>query len=901
MLVMASYCSYQYESESELAKKETVTFDDRKFQQVDYPQVTEEYPPKSFDYVENDDPTLAPFMDQLRDVWMQCKRCRPLSVLLHSYFAKQINPYATTLAIIRRCPDYRLNKNNSLAQAVMEEFEEYLKSKPICGGQYSLSPSLQQEAFQVASRQKNKQLSKYIVDVYGLKKSRGLFMEAIHNFIRLKMYKEACEWTILLNLENQFNIFDFVIPLILQDRLSIVNEFLVKSPEHHLKLVKYLDNMLGQECLDDSLNSLIQQFEVTDIKVNTIIRLSNAKSLSKYLKKILSLHKLPPEITPNLYQKNSLHTVYFLLHKRYVIGDLGQEGFRELVADACGVNREVQIKLIIRLYETFDHKEGYYWIKRYNIQLAELPQMVSDYYKIQQKYFDETGDWLDNDDVHLEIKPEPGPSYRPTNAAEVSDITEKYHRLSLPPSAIHIIDNYEKFIGFIKHCSYFKKMEVVGIDAEWKPTMVTAATEISLLQIATSEEIFLLDVLALSQYIHVWKEFDQQFFRNSSIMRLGFSLKSDLNKLGHTLHLEGLETVKYLDLFTLWNKLLKEYHYSFPYPGNHKKTTGSLSQLVELCLGQPLDKTEQFSNWEMRPLRQSQIIYAALDAYCLVEIYLAIKNRPNVVPINDIINSMINIDSYKNRERRTKAKEDGYHLIPPKENLDMEVGVGWLKLACDSKLELLARETRLAGVDTIVLHKDDTIDEMISIARDDERILVLSSDTLDNITKKLPVKCYKVSTSKWSEECIRLLNYYNVRILPSNINSRCQECNEKDLSTVLTSDIMNCLNERNKMKEENVTISKTDEQSKVYYDDYWDDGGEDDDEWDMVSSSKDVLQFSKCSIHDCIKGKLFTSLGIEMKIDEIPEETLLTLASINVCNKCGYCNWNQGCFYSLCQ
>ena len=49
-------------------------------------------------------------------------------------------------------------------------------------------------------------------------------------------------------------------------------------------------------------------------------------------------------------------------------------------------------------------------------------------------------------------------------------------------------------------------------------------------------------------------------------------------------------------------------------------TFGSIKSFSEICkefFGKPLCKYEQCSNWENRPLRQSQLHYGALDAiYC---------------------------------------------------------------------------------------------------------------------------------------------------------------------------------------------------------------------------------------------------------------------------------------------
>lgn len=47
-----------------------------------------------------------------------------------------------------------------------------------------------------------------------------------------------------------------------------------------------------------------------------------------------------------------------------------------------------------------------------------------------------------------------------------------------------------------------------------------------------------------------------------------------------------------------------------------KQPEKGLSLLVQYVLGKPLDKTEQLSNWEKRPLREEQILYAGLVTEC---------------------------------------------------------------------------------------------------------------------------------------------------------------------------------------------------------------------------------------------------------------------------------------------
>ena len=55
------------------------------------------------------------------------------------------------------------------------------------------------------------------------------------------------------------------------------------------------------------------------------------------------------------------------------------------------------------------------------------------------------------------------------------------------------------------------------------------------------------------------------------------------------------------------------------------KNQPGLSGVVKIFLKYPLDKREQCSNWERRPLNISQIEYAAMDAYVLVKIFQYVK------------------------------------------------------------------------------------------------------------------------------------------------------------------------------------------------------------------------------------------------------------------------------------
>lgn len=97
--------------------------------------------------------------------------------------------------------------------------------------------------------------------------------------------------------------------------------------------------------------------------------------------------------------------------------------------------------------------------------------------------------------------------------------TTRYYRLKLSssPNFITYVDRRDTFD---KMLCYLSRQNLVAFDAEWNP-IKTPFNELALIQCATAERIFLIDVIAPDITIDLWNLLATSIFNNLEILKIG--------------------------------------------------------------------------------------------------------------------------------------------------------------------------------------------------------------------------------------------------------------------------------------------------------------------------------------------------------------------------------------------
>ena len=161
---------------------------------------------------------------------------------------------------------------------------------------------------------------------------------------------------------------------------------------------------------------------------------------------------------------------------------------------------------------------------------------------------------------------------------------------------IYLIKNNNELSKFIK---LIEKNSVVGIDTEFMRRS-TYFPILSLIQISDGHKTALVDMISTN--IDFNTLFD--LFENPLITKIFHSGEQDLEILwSNGAIVNNLFDTQIASMFSGY------------------KAQIAYSELVELSIGKHINKNQQNSNWLARPLKRSQIIYAAQDVEYLPKLH----------------------------------------------------------------------------------------------------------------------------------------------------------------------------------------------------------------------------------------------------------------------------------------
>lgn len=152
-----------------------------------------------------------------------------------------------------------------------------------------------------------------------------------------------------------------------------------------------------------------------------------------------------------------------------------------------------------------------------------------------------------------------------------------------------------------KAVAYLKSQLIVGVDTETRPSFKRGRShKVALLQIATTDTCFLFRLNQIGMPAIL------QDFLMGDTLKIGLSLKDDFMMLSRRkeVHAEEGNWIELQD-----------------YVGRFGIEDRSLQKIFANLFGKKISKAQRLSNWEAESLSDSQINYAATDAWACVEIY----------------------------------------------------------------------------------------------------------------------------------------------------------------------------------------------------------------------------------------------------------------------------------------
>ncbi|VDO28245.1 unnamed protein product [Brugia timori] len=680
----------------------------------------------------------------LNQIFDECENPMKTALVLHKFLVRS--------GIFQLCPDYGMQKASSLAGFVLRHFEQWLQKTKRNGELYGkLDRNLKIEAFAVGTSKHTIHLE-LITSIFQLKTDDMMdyILQAVKDMVVVANYRDAISCATLFRLQSHFTLNELVIPCMLQDRFIAVDAFIKNERKMQEELVRHFDNLIGLD--ERTIAHRYEDFRRRKIMTISISRLQK-KAIEKLVTKLLATYNLPPEeVAPNLSRLRREGALRHMAFMYFVERRITEEGYFDYVAVSICIypskfSQALQSDLSLQKY-FINYLCSNGWIND-AIRWVVFCDMISCAPRILQPYL---------------------------MVSERASITNVELFPGHPIKVIANLKDLEELYPVIEEA------DLIGIDTEWKPLFICtnerlktfleiarkvsvglSLLQVALFQICVQHCSYLVDVITLENVLteEQWTRFFKALFCDSTAIKLGFDFLNDLKVLRASYpYLQPLEEMKNVLLAS--NPAFLDFSDSINLPLS-SETENLLDivsdetvhfRLTDLCrkvLGQALDKTEQIGNWAMRPLRREQMKYAAMDGYCLLNLYNKLKIRAERDYNMDWTKhwkecDIAQIKSKENKiEKRTKKKGTKFdekefeQMIESRfqrvnsdlSNAQVKRKPKDLKVIVDSMILGLGKHLRRCGIDTLLA---ETRSYLIECAeRDPSRYIITCGKAVDEV------------------------------------------------------------------------------------------------------------------------------------------------------------------------
>uniref|UniRef100_A0A8P0SNB1 Exonuclease 3'-5' domain containing 3 n=1 Tax=Canis lupus familiaris TaxID=9615 RepID=A0A8P0SNB1_CANLF len=644
-------------------------------------------------------------------------------------------------------------KGPSLESWLTCQLQHWLQAQPLPGpAQVSPLKQLQARALRVLA-ESPPVLVEPLVSIFQLQDAdQSPLLTHVHQLHREGKFKEAALLGMKLKLQPGLDVEKMSIPLLLQDKVNLVERYVAGFPDLQRRLLALLDSWCQP---DFDIRVVARQHP--QVMSPRLERLS-PRALSQQVLSLLERHGLDPALCPNVVTQRRLATLRYLCYKRLVEGSMSQENWTDHVQCLVGQDEWLQEELL-RLLASPDNK-------------AAAAQCALDLSLPEERLSAPVATELRR--LKLQERAE----------APLEDRRDGYYQPPISREDIHFLASWE---DLARHeAELLQPGQVVGVDLEWRPSFGTGGRpQASIMQVAVGGRVFLLDLPLLSQPTggqasQAFCRLVSQLLSDPSITKLGYGMAGDLRSLGASCptlaHVEK-QLRGGLDLLQVHRQMRIA---DMPALGRGEaRGLRGLSLLVQQVLGRPLDKAQQLSNWDRRPLSEEQLVYAAADAYCLLEVYQTLCREPASFSLSEDLAKSL---------RPGHSERSGPQELP---RLQVAPALAWqvseapqvparaFRVVCDNMLQGLARSLRCLGVDVLALGTDDDHRRAAEVARQEGRIILTSGLPYHKLRAQVGAgRCLSVDCSlKARQQAKAVLKHFNVCVTHADIFSRCQACN----------------------------------------------------------------------------------------------------------------------------